>query len=119
MVDVTDVEILAMEEIVVDNAFNWVAFAIAFCSIVAVFVLVGIIMSMKYDDWKQLLIGVVVGTIMGASFGAATGAMLGIPTEYETQYKVIISDEVSMNEFVEKYEIIEQEGRIYTVIERD
>lgn len=118
MVDVTGVEILAMEEIVVDNAFNWVAFAIVFCSIVAVFVLVGIIMSMKYDDWKQLLVGVVVGTIMGASFGAATGAALGIPTEYETQYKVIITDEVSMDDFFFKYELIEQDGRIYTVTER-
>ena len=33
------------------------------------------------------------------------------------QYKVTISDEVSMNEFFDKYEIIDQEGKTYTVRE--
>ena len=40
-------------------------------------------------------------------------------TKYETQYKVTISDEVKMDEFCEKYEIIEQDGKIYTVRERN
>ena len=35
------------------------------------------------------------------------------------EYKVIINDTVSMNEFLDKYEIIDQEGKIYTVKERD
>lgn len=39
------------------------------------------------------------------------------PTAYETHYKVLISDEVSMNEFLEQYEIIDQEGKIFTVRE--
>lgn len=34
------------------------------------------------------------------------------------EYKVTISDEVSLTEFYEKYEIIEQDGKIYTVRER-
>lgn len=33
------------------------------------------------------------------------------------EYKVTISDEVSLNEFFNKYEIIDQEGKIYTVKE--
>jgi Na+/melibiose symporter-like transporter len=36
-----------------------------------------------------------------------------------TRYKVTISDEVSMNDFLERYEIVDQEGKIYTVRERD
>lgn len=36
----------------------------------------------------------------------------------EYEYKVTISDEVSMNEFMKKYEIINQEGKIYTIKER-
>lgn len=39
-------------------------------------------------------------------------------TTYETgryEYKVTIDDSVSMVEFLEKYEIISQEGKIYTI----
>ena len=35
------------------------------------------------------------------------------------EYKVTIDDSVSMNEFLEKYEILDQEGKIYTVKERE
>ena len=35
----------------------------------------------------------------------------------ETHYQVIIDDSVPMNEFFEKYEVIKQEGKIYTVKE--
>lgn len=35
------------------------------------------------------------------------------------EYKVIIDDSVSMNEFLDKYEIVDQEGKIYTVKERE
>lgn len=34
------------------------------------------------------------------------------------EYKVAIDDSVLMNEFLDKYEIIEQEGKIYTVREK-
>ena len=36
----------------------------------------------------------------------------------ETTYKVILSDDVSVKEFYEKYKIISQEGEIYEVRER-
>lgn len=35
------------------------------------------------------------------------------------QYQVVVSDEVKFNEFMEKYEILEQNGDIYTIQERD
>lgn len=34
------------------------------------------------------------------------------------EYKVTIDDSVSMNEFLGKYEILDQEGKIYTVREK-
>ena len=34
------------------------------------------------------------------------------------EYKVTIDDSVSMNEFLYKYEILDQEGKIYTVKEK-
>ena len=36
----------------------------------------------------------------------------------DTKYQVIVSDDVNFNEFQEKYEIIEQNGKIYTVREK-
>ena len=35
------------------------------------------------------------------------------------EYKVTIDDSVLMNEFLDKYEILDQEGKIYTVRERE
>lgn len=35
-----------------------------------------------------------------------------------TEYKVTIDDSVSFNEFIEKYEIIDSEGKVYTVKEK-
>ena len=56
---------------------------------------------------------------MGLFVGCMVGdKILCTPTTYETQYKVTISDEVPMNEFLKKYAIIEQEGKIYTIRER-
>ena len=36
-----------------------------------------------------------------------------------THHMVIISDDVNMNKFLDKYEILDQEGKIYTVKERE
>ena len=38
---------------------------------------------------------------------------------YETHYQAIIDDSVSMNDFLDKYEIIDTEGKILIIRERD
>lgn len=35
------------------------------------------------------------------------------------EYKVTIDDSVSMNEFLDKYEILDQEGKIYIIKEKE
>ena len=41
-------------------------------------------------------------------------------TKYKvTEYKIIISDNVKFNEFNDRYIIVEQEGKIYTIRERN
>ena len=40
------------------------------------------------------------------------------PAEYETHYEVSINEEVNMQEFMDKYEIVETRGSIYTVREK-
>ena len=41
------------------------------------------------------------------------------PREEITRYCIIVNDEVNFNEFMDKYKIIDQDGYIYTVEERE
>ena len=113
------VEILAVEQIAIAFKYNWaacwIAFAI-FCFMAAVY---GAIRSLDLGDWSYLVGSLMVGIIIGGLLAGMIGDMACIPTKYTNQYKVTISDEVSMNEFNEKYEIIDQEGKIYIVRERE
>lgn len=115
----TGVEILAIQEVATSFAFNWNSFVVAFCIILGGVTIAGIMISCVNDDWFYLVFAIIVGVLFGCIVGAIFGTGTHTPTEYETRYKVTISDEVSMNEFLEKYEIIDKEGKIYTVRERD
>ena len=76
-------------------------------AIVALFAL------LKYgcDSWKEFAILVVCVVLF-----IVCGCL--IPEDkYETRYQVTVDNSVSMNEFQNKYEVIEVEGKIYTVRE--
>lgn len=115
----TGVEILAMEEVAV--AFGWNIWGMLFGFIVAagIFSLVGLLIGAAEGSGSGWVVFVSGTLIAGLIIGLALGSTGGEPTAYETQYKVTVSDEVPMNEFLERYEIIDQEGKIYTVRERD
>ena len=109
----TGVEILSIGEIGAGSAFNWVM-AILGGGLIGLSVgFMGAAMedSVGFGAFLFIFIFIFTGTIIG--FGKAK------PTHYVPTYKVVISDEVSMNDFMEKYEILEQDGRIYTVKERE
>ena len=77
-------------------------------AIVALFAL------LKYgcDSWKEFAI-----LIICVALSIVCGCLIP-EKKYETHYQVTVDDSVSMNEFQNKYEIIEVEGKIYTVRER-
>lgn len=106
------VEILTSSQVGVGFNFNWIVFVIIF-----VFITIIMCTSVYYDigDWKA---GIPIGMAMGLFFGILIGLFLSTPSYYETQYQVTISDEVSVNEFYEKYEVVKQDGKIFTVRER-
>ena len=114
----TGVEILATEEVVCAWAsWNWLAFLGGVIIAMLVFLLVGILVGSiegSETGWICFIAGSIIG---GLVLGISMGTNLGEPIEYETHYKVTISDEVSMNEFLERYEIIDRDGKIYTVRE--
>lgn len=112
------VEILSTKQVATAWEYNWQAFWIAFALICFFAVVFGITQSIDSGDYSYLVGGAVIGIIIGVLLAAMIGDMAEIPIEYTNQYKVTISDEVSMNEFTEKYDIISQEGRIYTVREK-
>lgn len=68
---------------------------------------------------NNFVIGSIVGIIgiLMITFTVISGNLTKTTGEYE--YKVTISDEVSFVEFNEKYEIVDQDGLIYTVVERE
>lgn len=112
------VEILAMEEVAIAFGFCWEAFFIMLIAggLVAIFISALATHNDGYDIGVPvftILLGVVL--LLSILLGNIGN---GEPTEYEKHYKVTISDEVSMNDFLERYEIIEQNGRLYTVRER-
>ena len=58
-----------------------------------------------------LALGLVVVGILGGTYSKTDINYI--------EYKVAVDDSVSMNEFLDKYEILDQEGKIYTVKERE
>lgn len=38
--------------------------------------------------------------------------------KYQTRYSVTLDDSVNFNEFTSKYEVVKQEGLIYTIVEK-
>lgn len=87
-----------------------------FLSVLAFCVIGGIIVGSKDKEYG---LGAIIGLLIGMLAGFLVGVAVGfVEIEYYPTYKVTISDEVSMNEFMDKYEILNQDGKIYTVKER-
>lgn len=71
-------------------------------------------------DWFAIIVSGVLRSILGALLGALVWSGAADDAKrFTTTYDVLISDEVKMNEFNEKYEIVSQNGNIYTIKERE
>ena len=112
------IKILSVEEVVNKTQFNLEIALIVAIIVSLIFIIVGIFISIKEHDWRNLLL--IFGASLFVSLCLATiaGSAFEKPVEYTTQYKVIISNEVSFVDFYEKYEIIEQDGEIFTIREK-
>lgn len=114
------VEILVTTEVPVEFTFNEWAFWITGGIVLIAFVCRGLHAWLLEDcTFSVVPTLVVVGILVGFFLGACAGGLLfSTPLVYEAQYKVIIDDSVLMAEFLDNYEILDQEGKIYTVKER-
>ena len=104
-----------LSEQVIQNDSGAAISAIVIGAMLAVLtIILGIIVI--YDETPIMLFPISIMLIVGAVFIAAGIGELN--TKPYTEYKVLISDEVSWNEFNERYEVINQEGKIYTIKEK-
>lgn len=114
----TGVEILAAREVATEYIYNWGGFWVIVGISLIVCTVIGIVVGVNYHNRSALGVFALVGLIWGALFGIAFVSITQTPLTYVTEYKVTVSDEVSMNEFCERYEVIGQGGKIFTVRER-
>ena len=95
----TGVEILNETQVVAESTFGWTAFWIVFSILLGIFIIIGIILSItegpELAAW-MMVIGA--GIALGLTFGFISGIWCETPT---------------------KYEIIDTEGKILIVRERD
>ena len=114
------IKVLATIQVATEWAFNWTVFwwilGIIFgvCLIISVWYFVS-----AQCEWEIIpalsITGIVLGSIMGTIFGGVKVE----PIAYKTYYKVTISEEVSLKDFYEYYDVVEQDGKIFTIKEKD
>lgn len=117
------VTILNSVEIVAETAHGWNnRCTISFC-IMAGGLLLFLIMLWISGKWHEEVFNVL-SVIGGAMF--VFGLVFTLlfykienPVSYKIQYQVTADDSVSLNEFLEKYDIISIDGKIYTVEEKN
>ena len=117
------VEILATERVVSEYGYSASHFWTGFFIMVGIGIFISLLVLFDEDnDTMEKLTRISITLLFCIGFAYPTGMVTkelgGKPIAYKNQYKVTISDEVSMNEFYERYEVIDQEGKIYTVEER-
>ena len=109
----TGVEILSSEAIYNTILPEWCLAVSLLCGFVFV-----IIMAACFASDRIMLGFICIALALGSGVVGSLGGTLSKTDISHIEYKVTIDDSVSMNEFLDKYEIIDQEGKIYTVKER-
>lgn len=84
------------------------------CALVFVF-----IMALCFVNKRIILGFICIALAIGSVIVGGLGGTYSKTDISYIEYKVTIDDSVSMNEFLDKYEILDQEGKIYTVKERE
>lgn len=107
---------------VVNDTFNYTAGFIALIVTVLICAIAGFsIGRIDCSEFESTLIGGLTGIVLGLLVMAVFGTIFSYPPETETttQYEVILDDSVSMNEFCEHYNVVEQRGDIFVVEEKE
>lgn len=112
----TGITILNTSEYLVDRIGGSLNFNSIMFGIIGILCLVCFIWTLREADnsCPAFLIGIFVSGVLAVSFWHMHGAEVTIP-----QYQVTIDNSVSYIDFTDKYKVIKQEGRIYTIIDKE
>ena len=116
------VEILNVtEHTIMEPAWSWPMCFGLFIGVFGFALLMGVLTGLFEGDIETgIFAGAIAGLIAALILSLLLTMAFGkkeVGTEYH--YKVTIDDSVSMNDFLDKYEILDQEGKIYTVKEKE
>ena len=106
---------------VVNDTFNYTAGFIAFCITALIGAIIGFFTGrIDCSEFESTLVGALVGIVLGLAVMALFGTIFSYPSETKTtmQYEVTVDDSVSLTEFYEHYNVIEQRGQIFIVEEK-
>lgn len=106
---------------VVNDIFNYTAGFIALFSIILICAIAGFFIGgIDFDNVTGTLTGALLGLVLGLFAMPLFGYALSYPpvTETTMRYEVTIDDSVSLTEFYEHYNVIEQRGEIFVVEEK-
>lgn len=74
--------------------------------------------AIKEDDPAFVMLGAIIASFVGLIVGTIVEKITEEPTD-RYEYKVLIDDSVSANEFYEKYDLISVEGQIFTIRDKE
>lgn len=110
----TGVEILSSETIYNSILPEW-CIAIGFILLIGLVIPLSVCLANGKTVWAIICIILMIGSFLATILSDVENKH----SINHIEYKVTIDDSVSMNEFLDKYEILDQEGKIYTVKERE
>lgn len=95
---------------------------VVWCLLTIVYIVCGIwdnVEHWRYSGWGTRITSIICILIVGL---LVLVIAVGLCVEYDTfhtEYEVTIDDSVGFNEFTNRYEIVSQDGDVYTVIEKE
>lgn len=73
----------------------------------------------RYSEWRTRIVGIICSLMVSSLILVIAVGLCDEYNTFHTEYEIIIDDSVGFNEFTDRYEIVSQDGDIYTVIERE
>ena len=114
------VTILNSFEVVTKIVFSWPAFWAGVIIGAIISLICAIILGISVGEWSAFFFALLFFTLFISPFMGILSGYNICPEEvdWETHYEVSINEEVNMQEFMDKYDIVETRGSIYTVREK-
>lgn len=88
-------------------------------AVYVVFMILDHVKCWRYLSWLTRIVEIICILMIFAFMSIFEYAFIYGYNTFQTEYEVTIDDSVGFNEFNKRYEIVSQDGDIYTVIEKE